>query len=288
MINSIADRAMLVGLRISQFNPTKTDKKISAEVAQTHNSDASMGRYAKSVIAKEAVEKLRKLAGEIRGEHARRTLPWAEDGSRILTSVGYSDYADWMRGANDKWDAEVLRFIGSWDDFVADARVKLNGMFNAADYPSKEELPSKFSFRWTVRPIPVAEDFRVNLAGTEIRAIRDSIEAEGKATIANAMQDVFERMKSVVYSMAERLKAFDPNEPGAHPFRDSLVTNIQDLLQVLPALNLTGDARIAKFTAEMNDLVQFDAKELRDNAWKRNDVAARADAILDQMNQFVA
>ena len=288
MITNIADRAMLVGLRISSFNPTKTDKKISAEVASAHNADASMGRYAKSVIAKEAVEALRKLAGEIRSEHARRTLPWSEDGSRILTSVGYDEYAKFMRAANDRWDAEVQRFIASWDDYVADARVKLNGMFNASDYPTRSELPDKFSFRWTVRPIPTADDFRVSLGADEIACVKFQIAADEKAACDNAMRDVYDRIKATVGTMAERLKAYDPNTPSAHPFRDSLVTNISDLLDVLPALNLVNDPAIVTFTNEMRELVKSDAQTLRDNAWIRNDVATRADAILQQMNQFVA
>ncbi len=288
MITNISDRAMLVGLRISSFNPVKTDKKISKEVSDAHNSDASMGRYAKSVIAKEAIDALRKLAGEIRNEHARRTLPWAEDGARILTSTGYHDYADWMRSAKDKWDMEVDRFIARWDDFVADARARLNGLFQESDYPSKSELPAKFCFRWSVRPVPQAEDFRVSLGKDEIASIRQTLDAETQSTIDAAMQDVWARIKTVISALSERLKGYDPDAPGKNPFRDSIVTNISDLLDILPALNLTNDARVNKFTVEMRDLCKVDAQTLRDNHFTRTDVAARADAILDQMSQFVA
>lgn len=287
-IHSLTDRAMLVGLNISQFNPTKTDKKISEEVAQAHNADASMGRYAKNVIAREAVDALRKLAGEIRKEHARRTLPWAEDGARILTSAGYNDYAEWMRGANQKWDAEVEKFLSQWDTFVQDARTKLNGMFDPDDYPSVEGVRAKFKFRWKVRPVPQAQDFRVTLGDVEVSAIRQEIEAENRATVEAAMRDVWERMRDVVRSMADRLKQYDPEKPAAHPFRDTLVSNIAELLEVLPALNLTEDPKVAEFTREMQALTQHSAQELRDSQWKRDDVAARAQTILDQMAQFIA
>ena len=287
-INTIGDRAMLVGLSISQFNPTKTDKKITAEVAQAHGSDESMGRYAKNVIAKEAVDALRKLAGEIRKEHGRRTLPWAEDGARILTNTGFDEYSNWMRGANAKWDAEVEKFLGSWDSFVADARLKLNGAFDAADYPSLEAVRAKFSFRWKVRPMPEAKDFRVNLGDEHVAAIRFAMEAESRAVVEQAMRSVWEQMRDVVKSMAERLKAYDPEKPAAHPFRDTLVTNIAELVDVLPALNLTNDPNVAKFTAEMQELTKHKAQDLRDHAWKRDDAATRAEAILNQMSQFIA
>lgn len=287
-IHNIADRAMLVGLNISQFNPTKTDKKITAEVAQQHGSDESMGRYAKNVIAKQAVDALRKLAGEIRKEHHRRTLPWAEDGARILTSAGYTEYSDWMRGAHAQWDAEVAKFLDQWDTFVADARTRLNGAFDEADYPSLPAVKAKFNFRWKVRQVPQAVDFRVELGASEVSAIRQEIEAENRATIENAMRDVWERMHDVVGSMAKRLKEYDPEKPAAHPFRDTLVSNIAELVDILPALNLTQDPHVVAFTTEMLALTKCTAQELRDSQWKREDVGARANAILAQMSQFVA
>lgn len=287
-IRSISDRAMLVGLHIAQFNPVKTDKKITEEVAQQHGSEVTMGRYAKSVIAKGAVDALRKLAGEIRKEHARRTLPWAEDGARILTSSGYTAYADFMHQSQGRWDAEVGKFLAQWDTFVDDARVKLNGLFNPDDYPNASAIRAKFSFRWTVRPVPAAEDFRVNLGNLEVSAIRAEIDATTQATIQNAMRDVWERMRDVVRNMADRLKAYDPEAPNAHPFRDSLVSNIAELLEVLPALNLTQDPALDRFMIEMGELTKHSAQELRDRAWARDDISGRAQAILDQMSQFVA
>jgi hypothetical protein len=198
------------------------------------------------------------------------------------------DYADWMRAANAKWDAEVERFIGQWDSFVAEARIKLNGMFNPADYPTEAQLRAKFGFRWKVRPIPEASDFRVHLRDAEVTAIRAEIEGEQRVIVDAAMRSVWERMRDVVKSMADRLKAYNPENPAAHPFRDSLVSNIAELLEVLPALNLTNDPNINRFTVEMRELVNHNAQALRDSARIREDIGGRAQTILDQMAQFVA
>jgi hypothetical protein len=287
-IEDISGRAMLVGLTIKSFNPVKTDKKITAEVATAHGSEVSMGRYAKSVIDKSAIDELRCLAGEIRTEHYRRTLPWAEDGARILTSQGYNDYAAFMRESSDKWEAAVGRFLDGWDSFVRDARVKLNGLFNENDYPPAGKLRKKFAFRTTVRPVPVAEDFRVALGASEIGAIRAQINSDLAETVREVMMTVWVQMRDVVAKMAERLKAYDPQHPGAAPFRDSLVTNISDLLAILPSLNLTEDEAVKVFAGEMRGLTKFGAEELRDNRWKREDTAKRAEAILSQMEQFIA
>ena len=286
---TIAERAMLVTVNISTFNAIKTDAKITREVADSHNSDVTMGQYKKATIAKEALEPIKKLAGEIRTEHYRRTLPWGDDGSRILTGAGYWDYADWMRQRESDWTPLVDAFLTAWPSYVDDARQRLNGLFNPADYPSAYELRRRFSFRWTVRPVPTAGDFRVvELGAAEVDAIRQQIEDDSNATVQAAMADVWDRIKTVVSAMAERLRAYDPAKPGASPFRDSLVENIQKLLDVLPSLNLTNDPNVARFADEMRELCAHDAQSLRDNMFTREDVAAKAEAMLDQMRQFVA
>lgn len=288
-ITNISDRAMLVNVRISLFNAVKTDKTITAEVAAQHGSEVTMGRYAKSVIAKSALDTVRKLAGEIRAEHYRRTLPWAEDGARILTATGYLAYAEWMRESEAKWDKAVGEFLTQWDTFVAEAKVKLNGLFDASDYPTLAKLRDKFEFRWQVRPVPDANDFRVNLGADEVSAIRANLRESLQATVDEAMKDVWGRMRDVVSKMAERLKAYDPNNPSAAPFRDSLVTNITDLLDMVPSLNLTGSPEVNAFANAMREsLTKHDAQALRDKVWAREDTAQRAEAILAQMSAFIA
>lgn len=287
-ITDISDRAMLVNVHISMFSATKTDKKITAEVAQQHGSDENMGRYAKNLVAKGAMDKLKRLAAGIREEHYKRTLPWAEDGARILTSVGYLAYAEWIRKQENEFWTAVDEFASQWSSFVADARVKLNGLFDASDYPTEGELRRRFGFRWQVRPVPAAGDFRVALGADEVSAIKAGIQAEQQATIDAAMRDVWGRMRDVVGKMAERLKLYDPNKPSDAPFRDTLVTNIGDLLDMVPSLNLTGDSTVNAFANAMRQsLTKFSAQDLRDKDWARVDTAAAAQSILDQMSQFV-
>ena len=285
---TIADRAMLVSVNLSLFNAVRTDAKVTKEVADAHNTSTDAGQYKKNLLAKEALEPIKKLAGEIRTEHYRRTLPWGDDGSRILTGAGYWDYADWMRQREADWTPLVESFIAAWPGYVDDSRQRLNGLFNPADYPSTSELRRRFSFRWTVRPVPTAGDFRVELGAAEVDAIRQQIEDGLNATVQAAMVDVWDRIKTVVSAMAERLRAYDPAKPGANPFRDSLVGNIRELVGILPSLNLTNDPNVARFADEMRELCAHDAQSLRDNMLNREDVAARAEAMLDQMRQFVA
>jgi hypothetical protein len=288
-IADIADRAMLVRLSIGKFNPKRIDKKISREVAQQHGIDEAMGRYEKSIVDTDSLEAARQLESAIRQEHYRRTLPWGEDGARILTSAGYFAYAEFMREAKGKWDPVVDAYLSNWDTFKADAKRKLNGAYREEDYPTKAQLRAKFSFTWKVEPVPTANDFRVSLGANEVAAIRSQIEGNLKATLDEATQEIWVRLKKVVAKMSERLHLYDPQNPADASFRDTLVTNITDLLDVVPSLNVTGDPNITAFVSEIRaNLTKHSADALRDSDHAREATAKAADDILSRMGEFFA
>jgi uncharacterized protein DUF3150 len=288
---SLADRALLVNLSISQWSAAKSDKKVNHEVATAHGNALEMGNYRKSLLAKEALKAVKEITARAREEHYRVTLPWRDTGDRVLSSAGYFAYAATMRRIQTEWETAVDLFCANYPQLVEEARAKLNGLFNSADYPDAAEMRGKFSFKFEVLPLPAADDFRVNLGEAEVSRIREQIGRDSAAQVNRAMADVWQRMRDVIAAMSTRLKVFTKTPDGstAHPFRDTLVTNISDLLQVIPILNLTGDPNVTQFAAEMRDsLTKFTPDQLRNAEYARTDTAARADEILAKMAAFIA
>lgn len=288
--SAINDKAMLVGLTLRRWHPHITDKKVSDEVAETHKSDRSMGKYRKRLIGKECMAKIRTLHNRLRETHYFLTLPWSDEGYRILSQAGYIRYTTEIRKLRDEIEKEVAAFLPLYPQFKAEAKVRMNGLFNEEDYPEPSELRSKFGVEFKFKPIPMGDDFRVDVGDQELARIKMDIEADNKTIIEQAMKSVWERLASVVSHAAERLKAYeDDGEKVKNPFRDSLVTNIVELLDVIPALNITGDPVLVKYAAEIRKgLTTHSAEVLRDDARLRTDTAARAEAILTKMNAFLA
>jgi hypothetical protein len=290
-VMTLADRAVLVNLSISQWSAAKSDKKVNREVSQNHGSDVSMGNYRKCLVAREAIKKVTEISGAVRQEHYRLTLPWRDSGDRILSSQGYFDYAKILREKQTDWEIAVSAFCDSYPQYVEDARAKLNGLFDPSDYPSLAEIRGKFSFKFEVLPLPVADDFRVNLGAAEVTRLRSQIQADSDAALRRAMSDVWSRMRTVIAAMSDRLKVYAVRKDGSveHPFRDSVVTNITDLLEIIPSLNLTGDSNVEQFAAAMRDeLTRYSPEQLRNAEYARTDTAARADEILAKMSAFIA
>ncbi len=287
-MESINERAMLVDLRICQWSANKTDKKITREVAAAHGSEEGMGRYNKSLIAKSAIEEVKKIAGEARTDHYFRTLPWADDGPRILSAAGYFDYAASMRDKETRFKTAVEAVLTNYDAMKQDARARLNGLYNEADYPTLRQLERKYQFSYNVLPVPTADDFRVDLGNVETARIAADIESRQKLGLESAMRDVWQRLYAVVQKMSERLHAYNPAKPQEAPFRDTLTGNIQDLLDVLPTLNLTSDTQLSSVADTIKrDLLAFPADTLREVDHARIQTADAADQIMQAMEQFI-
>jgi hypothetical protein len=66
------------------------------------------------------------------------------------------------------------------------------------------------------------------------------------------------------------------------------VGNITALLDVIPGLNLTGDPLMDQFAQEIRvKLTAFSPEDLRGSGLARERTAARAEEILDRMNNFI-
>ncbi len=289
-MTSITERAMLVDLTIKQWTAAKNDPKVSQQVAELHGSDASMGRYHKLLIGREALEQLRQLAAAAGQEHRRRTLPWLDNGARILSAEGYFGYAEVMRGFESQWEPALDTFVRDYPAYMEEARQKLNGLYRADDYPSSHGIRDRFSFGYNVFPLPSQLDFRVQLGDAETARVQASIEDQVNQALDAAMKDVWERIRDAVGHMAERLRAYTVSAEGVNgAFRDTLVQNVRDLVDILPSLNVRDNPALAEFTERMRaELCAYSPQTLRDSKCARERTAAAAEDILSRVEAYAA
>lgn len=289
---TLATRAMLVSLSISQWSGRRLDREITDEVNRDHGAASDAGRYNKLLLPKEALAGIVSVVSETRADFLKRTLPWMDNGSRIMAADAYMAHMAWIRSQSRKFDSAVDDFIAKYPGYLHDARNRLNGMFKPEDYPDAEELRDKFKLECKVLPVPSSSDFRVDMSEAQAALIRADIEEQvSKATTA-AVKDVYVRVADVTGRMVERLNAYKPavrkGDKSEGVFRDSLVGNVRDLIAILPALNITGDPVLADMAEKLKPLAEHDASVLRDNPAIRKDVAAEAQAILDSLSGYLA
>jgi len=278
---TLDQKAMLAALNVSQWTARKEDKKITKEVETAHNAKDA-GKYHKVLIAKESIQTIQKIVNEARIYHYTVTLPWNDNGERILTTALFFDYSRAIAKFKGQFETAVNSFLDNYPALIDAARTRLNGMFNQEDYPTIKKVKGKFSFSHQFTPIPSTSDFRVDLQQEEIEKIKSALDARLKAREQEAVKDLWERLFSTVSHAAERL-----SDPDAI-FRDSLIVNIQELVNLLPKLNFTDDPTLEKLRREVeNKLLKFDAATLRDDPTARKQTAQEARELLKTIGPHV-
>jgi hypothetical protein len=276
----ITERAMLAAVHISIWTAIKHDRKVSCEVAEQHGAHAGAGRYNKQLLREaDRLESLRSLSGQIRQYFYKITLPWSDEGYRLLPAHFYFELTTKMREFERAFAQQVEEFLAVYPSYIEQVRPELNGLFREEDYPSTDKLRNKFGVKLEVLPIPSGNDFRVTLSEEEQARVAREIDENVRQSLQRGTEDLWARLKGVVSHMVDRLK-----EPESR-FHASLVTNVLELVDLLPRLNVNQDEELNRFAQEIkNRLCGFTAHDLKKNEILRVATANDAAQILTEMD----
>lgn len=279
--SGIETRALLVALRISGWAATKLDRSATKELHVTKLADAKAGRYNKQLLAgAEELAAVTKAGAAARNAHYALTLPWADEGWRLLTTEQFMEYTAAMREQESNWRAAVGALVTAYPLLRDAARVHLGSMYNLAEYPSTDRVARKFSWSIEYTPIPQSSDVRVSLAPSVRQSIAASVDTRVALAIRDAATDCWRRLHVAVSRISERLS--DPN----NIFRDSLVTGTRELCDTLGRLNVTKDPALDAMRADVERLVAVDPVTLRKDEGVRRDTAREANDLLRRMGAF--
>jgi hypothetical protein len=276
----ITERAMLAAVHISIWTAVKHDRKVSRDVADQHGAHQAAGRYNKQLLrGADKLDDLRTLAGQIRQYFYKITLPWSDEGFRLLPSNFYFDLMARMREFEASFEQGVDSFLAVYPQYIDQVRPELNGLFREEDYPAAEKLREKFGVKLEILPIPSGGDFRVQMSAEEQARVSREIDANVRLSLTRGTEDLWKRLREVVSHMVDRL-----NEPESR-FHASLVTNVVDLAEILPRLNVNGDADLNRFAEQIRQrLCDHSAQDLKKHDLLRVAAATDAANIVAQMD----
>lgn len=269
----IHNNSVLVDLNIRVWTGRKMDKRVSEQVDASNNTKARAGNYHKKLLAgTAALDELHRVANETRTWHYENTLPWADNGTRLLPMANFFEYKAKLNEYIDKFDVAAANFYSQYNDLVSAAAFTLGALFNPNDYPPLDSLHSKNSLRYVFSPVPDAGDFRVDIPNE----YREELKKISDERINAAMQDAWGRLHDCLKHMSEKLAGAEKQI-----FRDSLVENAVELCGMLTRLNVTNDTKLEAARQEVERaLVGITAKDLRKDDTLRHNTKAHVDQIL--------
>jgi hypothetical protein len=277
--SSLAAKALLVHVNISQWTGRRTDKKATATVEKTHKTSAEAGKYTKRLLpgAKE-LEAVGTVSSTMRKYFYENTLPWLSDGSRIISGKHHMEFSKEMRNLVAEFDKATRDFCAAYPALQAAAQKQLGSLYQVAEYPNPAEIREKFKAEFSFLPLPDVKDFRVEVSEGEKRDFQEKM----KQVEVAATRSVAERLHGVVKAAVEKL-----SDPEAI-FRDSLVANIGELCALLPALNISDDPKLEAARRDLEKFVKGNsADSLRADKTVRKDASKVLKDVEDKMAAFM-
>ena len=280
--------AMLVEFNASVWTARKLDKTTTNEVVASKNAGAKdAARVNKHLLAgRTELDIIQQAVGRARQFVYDNTAPWSDSGLRLLPTVNFMKFTERMNDFEEEMEALVKSFVAIYPTLITAQALALGDMFKRDDYPTANEMMTKFSFRVNYMPVPSSGDFRVDVGNQAQAELKQRLESLTQERIDSAMADVRERLSTHLKRMSDRLTTdYIGGEAKQRRFHDTLVDGALELCDLTKALNVTNDVALETARSQLEQLlVGVTPADLRKNEAIRQDVKRNVDAILDKFN----
>ena len=280
--------AMLVEFNASVWTARKLDKSTTDEVVASKNAGAKdAARVNKHLLAgRTELDIIQQAVGRARQFVYDNTAPWSDSGLRLLPTVNFMKFTERMNDFEEEMEALVKSFVAIYPTLITAQALALGDMFKRDDYPTANEIMTKFSFRVNYMPVPSSGDFRVDVGNQAQAELKARLESLTQERIDSAMADVRERLSTHLKRMSDRLTTdYVGGEAKQRRFHDTLVDGALELCDLTKSLNVTNDMALETARSQLEQLlVGVTPADLRKNEAIRQDVKKNVDAILDKFN----
>ena len=240
---SISSAAMIVDFNASVWTARKKDNKASEDVNNMNAADKGVANVTKNLLGEcDELRAVQKFAANVRNIHYSMTMPWSDNGSRLLTTQQYFKYNEVMTDLQQEFYRLVGELLDVYEWRVIKAQDKLGTMFNRDEYPTRDSLHDKFGFRVSYVPLPDAGDFRIDIGNEAMTQIKSQYESHYTQAIKTAMNDIWHKLHGNLTTLVRQL---DVNEEGkGNRLYDSVFDRAIELTEMLGTCNVTGDSQM--------------------------------------------
>jgi len=256
--DALASNYLLCDLKIRSWSGKATDNNATREVIENKQAAKDSGAFMKNLMASagEELKVVHQHAATLRHFVYSRTLPWCSNGegtqrgARLLASSAAMDFLQEFKVYKQQYDDAVRALVAVWDTRVGEAMKNLGQLADASDYPSATDLPKKFAVSIDMEPPHAMTDFsRLNVPAALATALGNRHMAVASQQVTNAMNEMRDRMLTEL----ERIHTQMAKHANGEKTRlyESLITNMQGLVQMARNMNLTNNPRLTELAEKI-------------------------------------
>jgi hypothetical protein len=231
---------------ISLWRAKVSDKEVSAEVTRNKGAANNAATVQKDLMNGEKLhDEIKRLEADFR-KRVRETLPrWG-----ATYRIPAARFTDFKKNVIDPFTQSyadaVDQFCEHYATLISKSAFTQGAMFKREDYPTPEQIRSKFGFSWVAYPVPEGDRMAAEV-DESLREVVEHFEAENKRRLEEMNRDAWERL-------AEGLRWAAKVCEGGRVFETS-VERFAQLTTLLSDFNITGDPRLEAARLEIETLL---------------------------------
>lgn len=307
---TIASAAMIGNLNISSWEARIQDKATKEEVLATKGARSKRAASVSKHLFSEcpALDAIKTLRGEAYLWFRKETMPWDDNGGRLITTKRYLNTMDQAAKYEQRFNALVNAFLGVYQTEISKQAFENGALFDRSEYPSEDEVRAKFRFALNVSPVPTSGDFRVDIGHEAAQQLAEQYERLAAERMSAALAEPWQRIKDQVLWVKERMEAvlaYDPDAVEEQPVTDpdgkvidikitkkrrpklydSMLENGLELCKTLSDFNITNDPRLEEARRELEAaLTRVDMDSLKESPELQKATKTAMQDILDKFS----
>lgn len=283
---------MLVSLSFTlcrQSRQSKPEAKRSEDANNAHRGvmKSSYFYFQEEVAGQtnDALAELKSYDNAWRAEHNRLTRPWDGANTRLLPAVLIPQYMDMKSRYEQGFPAKLDEFYEVHPDWEVTAPGRMGALYSAADFPSLDECRQSIGYDTAMIPLPSGEAWRrLELMSPDFAA---TMEASTNERINRAVEEARKQTwKDLITPVEKIVSTLSKDKPRIF---DSLIGNLNDILNLGPAFNLSGDQEMNQFIEETRaTLATINPDDLRADPTIRAFTCRKAEDLLKKFGNLGA
>ena len=283
---NLSSASMLVDFTASVYTARKKDVNASKELEMAKRADPNVANVHKKLLGNcPELEAIQKFVGNTRNAHYSMTLPWSDMGMRLLPTSTFFKYKQRMTEAEQEFERLVNNFFAIYEDAVVNAQTLLGDLYNPDNYPPLDVLRHKFGWRLNFVPLPTSGDFRVEMEQEQAKALAEEYDKHYCAMFSKAIDSLMRELVLYLARLSDRLDYQDKEDKKT--FRDTVVSNITDMLEDLLVPLADKDERLLTLTRQLMDTFEgISPDALREDGVLRQNTKQSVDDAINSIKSL--
>ena len=287
------EKAILVSPIIKKWNPRKVDKALRDAVANEYGVQPKVLSTSKKLVAlnENVFGRIENVDKKIRNHCFYSVgqgctgfcVPYDYKGKHLLPTELEGAFKARFNEYKDERERLVKQVVDSWDVILESAKKELKDLFNPEDYPTKEEIASKYECRYVPESLP--EHAYVSEVADPRHGVSESdvveVQSRTKSDVELATETATRNISVLLTHLTDCLK-------NDKTFRDNSFDKVKNAIETFSAWNFNNNPELAEVSNILTDAVSSidNADVLRKDSTKVDEFVEASDKASDILNNL--